>query len=300
MLSGLLVFFYLSCKLSNRIASVAAVAAPMTDTLINYICSPVRQLSVLHIQGTNDPILPVYGNEWFLPLRGPTDYWADFNGCNLIPDSTQLEDIDLDDSSTVTLFNYSGCDQENEVKLYRINGGGHTWPGGWTNPAWDLGTLNNDINASAEIWNFFKRNPHPNPWVEIPDTNFLSALINKGVDTNGDSKISYAEAEVVTELIISSSGIISLEGIQAFTHLESDEQGSDESGATGGANTVEFVQVGVGLTERFRHNGDDVGHVRAAGNFRNHTTVRAVRFNLTGWWKKILVIYRAGILRSEI
>jgi hypothetical protein len=41
--------------------------------------------------------------------------------------------------------------------LYRVNGGGHTWPG-VENPLYELiaGETNEDIHASAAIWNFFK------------------------------------------------------------------------------------------------------------------------------------------------
>jgi len=45
---------------------------------------------------------------------------------------------------------------------------------------------------------------NPNDPVDIPDPNFLAALIDKGVDTNGDSIIAYAEAETVT--LINESG----------------------------------------------------------------------------------------------
>ena len=40
----------------------------------------------------------------------------------------------------------------------------------------------------------------PNPAVIIPDNNFLSALIDQGVDTNGDGIISPEEAEVIISL----------------------------------------------------------------------------------------------------
>ena len=125
------------------------------------------------------------------------------------------------------------CDDDFEVLLYCINGGGHTWPGGWIDPSWThLGVLNKDIYASAEIWNFFQRNPHPNPWVNIPDTAFLYALIDEGVDTDGDGQISYAEAEAVKSLILNNSvlwgacygplkNITSLKGIEAFINLDS-------------------------------------------------------------------------------
>ncbi len=68
--------------------------------------------------------------------------------------------------------------------------------------------------------------------VEIPDTAFLLALIDEGVDTNGDSLISYEEAEAVRSLDISgewvyqddslynTSEIRSLQGLEAFIHLD--------------------------------------------------------------------------------
>jgi len=84
--------------------------------------------------------------------------------------------------------------------------------------------------------------PNPDDIVDIPDIEFLYALINEGVDTNGDSLISYGEAEAVDTLICgfgtSSCGdigapcdnvgginptygdIISLEGINAFKNLQ--------------------------------------------------------------------------------
>lgn len=65
--------------------------------------------------------------------------------------------------------------------------------------------------------------------VEIPDTAFLYALIDNGVDVNEDSLISHAEAEAVTYLdVVGLVGrppmvkgeIKSLTGIEAFINLE--------------------------------------------------------------------------------
>lgn len=102
--SGGVLSCFLAFNLSEIIASVASVASIITDTLVNYICSPVRQISVLHIYGTEDPSIPANGwTEWgIFPLMGETDYWSNVNGCNAIPDSSQLEDVDQNDNSTVT------------------------------------------------------------------------------------------------------------------------------------------------------------------------------------------------------
>ena len=65
-----------------------------------------------------------------------------------------------------------------------------------------------------------KEDPEPDPWVEIPDVNFLNALIERGVDSNFDSIISPEEAEVVTYLNVSLCDISDLSGIQKFINLE--------------------------------------------------------------------------------
>jgi surface protein len=55
--------------------------------------------------------------------------------------------------------------------------------------------------------------------VNIPDENFLNALINLGIDTDVSGDISYQEAAVVNDLQMASQGITDLTGIEAFTAL---------------------------------------------------------------------------------
>ena len=59
-----------------------------------------------------------------------------------------------------------------------------------------------------------------NPQVTIPNNNFLNALIELGVDTNGDGIISPDEAEVITSLNVSEDSISNLTGIEAFVNLK--------------------------------------------------------------------------------
>jgi len=56
--------------------------------------------------------------------------------------------------------------------------------------------------------------------VNIPDTAFLHALIEYGVDINGDGLISYTEAEAVNGLDVSENSITNMTGIEAFVNLE--------------------------------------------------------------------------------
>lgn len=60
----------------------------------------------------------------------------------------------------------------------------------------------------------------PYPHVKISDNNFLYALIESGVDTNRDGKISHAEAEAITILNVNEKGISDLTGIKAFVNLD--------------------------------------------------------------------------------
>lgn len=55
--------------------------------------------------------------------------------------------------------------------------------------------------------------------IKIHDNNFLDALKEKGVDTDGNGKISSDEAEAITVLDVSEYNISDLTGIEAFVNL---------------------------------------------------------------------------------
>ena len=56
--------------------------------------------------------------------------------------------------------------------------------------------------------------------VNIPDDAFLTALIELGVDTDGDGQISASEAEVVTSINVMGKNISDMTGIEAFYNLD--------------------------------------------------------------------------------
>jgi hypothetical protein len=57
-------------------------------------------------------------------------------------------------------------------------------------------------------------------YVNIPDNDFLNALIKQGVDKNDDDIISPSEAAEITYLDVSNCNISDLKGIEAFVNLE--------------------------------------------------------------------------------
>ena len=69
-----------------------------------------------------------------------------------------LPDRDSRDETTVTAYAYPGCSRGVRVVLYRIEGGGHTWPGGRQYLREErVGKTSRDINACDEIWAFFQQ-----------------------------------------------------------------------------------------------------------------------------------------------
>ena len=172
----------LGCILSERIAAIGMIAA---QGLIED-CMPGRPVPVLYMHGTADLLVPFEGGVGvipgfpeFIPARDRIQFWIDQNGCIGDPEVMEFEDIDTADSSTVTLERYTDCQEMSEVAFYEIEGGGHTWAGGPpVPPGFEiLGNVNLDIHASTEIWNFFSRHQHPNPFiptdVDIDDAQLL-------------------------------------------------------------------------------------------------------------------------------
>ncbi len=72
------------------------------------------------------------------------------------------------------------------------------------------------------------KDDEPNPVVTIPDSNFLSALIDLGVDANGDGIISPEEAEAIISLKVQGDSISDMTGIEAFVNLENLNCGNNQ------------------------------------------------------------------------
>jgi hypothetical protein len=77
--------------------------------------------------------------------------------------------------------------------------------------------------------------------VNIPDTNFLSALILDGVDTNVDGEIQVSEAEATIVLHVGGNNISSLEGIQYFINLEHLVCGSNDITSLDLTNNINLI-----------------------------------------------------------
>lgn len=152
MSNGGFMSFLLASQLSERIAAIASVTGSMTPETFNN-SFPSHPTPILQMHGTADGTVPYTGTSWSKSIDDVLEYWRDFNFCSTSPIITPLPDLDPNDGSTVELLVFGNGEHGVSVEHYKITGGGHTWPGS----AFGGTGTNNDINASAEIWNFFSR-----------------------------------------------------------------------------------------------------------------------------------------------
>lgn len=164
--NGGLFAFRLACEMPERIAAIASVSATMGEYISRH-SRPSLPVPVLLMVQTDDPFMPWGGGvirspgrrrERVLSVSETIDFWVKHNGCADSPRSDYLPDKDPHDGTRVRRETYSGGLGGTEVEVYIIEGGGHTWPGGWQYLREEIiGTTSRDIEASQVIWEFFRR-----------------------------------------------------------------------------------------------------------------------------------------------
>lgn len=153
--------YRLAQQLSNRIASIAVVAGQrMPDERFGF---PPRPIAVMQFSGLKDTVGPYAGGQPSFKAAFQTDLppvkdaiaaWAAFDAC-------------ADRSPAVRRVGhaietrYGPCRDDTEVILWTLEDGGHTWPGGRaiSLARVELGPVNQDVNASELMWEFFQRHP---------------------------------------------------------------------------------------------------------------------------------------------
>jgi len=177
--NGAMMTSVLACDLADRFAA----AAPVAGVTAVADCDPARPVPVVAFHGTEDPFLdydggfgpgvanlPTPDGEGTLGETPPPETdavsvpevlaaCADRNGCEAGEEPTR-ESIAED----VTLL-ASDCPEGAEVQLYRVEGGGHTWPGAeMLRGATDVvGLTTFSISANQVMWDFFAAHPLPTP-----------------------------------------------------------------------------------------------------------------------------------------
>lgn len=171
--NGALLSSALACTLSDRIASIAAVAG-LSDPPG---CDPVRPVPVLAYHGTDDAILLFNGGVGDLgaALQGGTPTippgttadldgpgtpaavraWAARNGCDATPEDTRA-------GSDVLRRSYR-CPAGADIEFLVIEGGGHSWPGSDVSRSLEqvVGRTTMEVDATSASWEFFRAHPRP-------------------------------------------------------------------------------------------------------------------------------------------
>jgi polyhydroxybutyrate depolymerase len=157
-----------ACDFADRLAAIAVVAGlragypitgpsgPIPDPAT---CTPSRPVPVITFAGTADPVNPYAGGGaayWQYGTEVALARWAELNHCRKGP---QLLPV----SEHVSKLSYSACRHNADVVLYRVTGGGHTWPGSEAFISLEpvLGPVTFEIDASELIWRFFTKHRLP-------------------------------------------------------------------------------------------------------------------------------------------
>ncbi len=162
--NGGLMSFRLGCSLPDKIRAIAPVTAQI-PAAIEPLCRSESTVSLAVFNGTEDPLVPYSGGQitvlWkqrgeVLSTDETIRIWRKKNRCTSDAMMTQLPDIAAD-GTRVTKIEYSRCENESKVVLYRIEGGGHTWPDGRQYLSKRrIGRTTRDINGCDAIWEFFR------------------------------------------------------------------------------------------------------------------------------------------------
>lgn len=149
---------------NSKFAAIGTLGGTMQQSFYDS-GNPSRAIPMVYVFGTDDPLVPYNGGyvsdnpnfEYVVGVEDAVEFWRINNNAQTTVQLVNLPDINTNDNSTVTVFEYTDGDcNGSKVKFYKINGGGHTWPGVVV-PNATLGETNLDINASQELWDFFQQ-----------------------------------------------------------------------------------------------------------------------------------------------
>jgi polyhydroxybutyrate depolymerase len=166
--NGAMMSTRLACELSEKIAAAAPVAGSIPQVLMG-ACHSKFPVSMLFINGDEDPLVPFKGGQVrafgqdrgeIIPVEEAARFWAQRDGCPPKPKEELLPNQAPEDGTTVKKISYAPGPSGDEVILYVIQGGGHTWPKGWKYAGeWLVGRVSHQLEACDVIWEFFKNHP---------------------------------------------------------------------------------------------------------------------------------------------
>lgn len=146
--------YKLALTMPQQFRAVAAIVANMPDSAYCDCTEKRIPISVLIINGTEDPINPYNGGEMFVnnasfgvvrSTESSFRYWSQLAGYMSNPVEKQLPDTDTADHRIIRSYDYS-ANGKPEVNLLKVIGGRHDYP--------------HDIDVYEYVGQFFLRQLH--------------------------------------------------------------------------------------------------------------------------------------------
>ncbi len=163
--------FALAYKLNEKILGVAPVCANISEAIKKEFKLD-KPVSLLLINGTDDPLVKYDGGSVGFKEGGrgksiSTDetirMWKNFLNCNGEVFENKMPNKNILDGCKAIRTDYLCTSGNSVISLIKIDGGGHTWPGGKQYlPKAIIGKVCKDFDAEEIIWEFFKNIPSRN------------------------------------------------------------------------------------------------------------------------------------------
>lgn len=158
--------FKLALEAPDWITAIAPISANLpVDSNLDCLKKGVF-VPILLINGTADRVNPyngglvsILGNDsrgTVLSTDETMAYWLALGNCEQNPIIKRKNKLSKSDKSYVEESIWK-CDSIPQAVLFKVEGGGHTIPHTKSKMPKILGVTNHDINASVEIWHFFKQ-----------------------------------------------------------------------------------------------------------------------------------------------
>lgn len=151
----------LACLAPDLYAGFAVVGAGFQINFVD-LCREATPVPMLFIHGTDDVSIPWAGMETneirtLLSFPDTVGMWVDINDCDVDPVQAIFPQSGRSPETQVRRFVYRDCDDESDLLVYAIVGGGHNLPGVPGRIVERIaGRVNMDIHAGEVIWDFFE------------------------------------------------------------------------------------------------------------------------------------------------
>ncbi|HSI39101.1 MAG TPA: PHB depolymerase family esterase [Xanthobacteraceae bacterium] len=162
--NGAFLTAYIACRYADRFAAYATLMMTAPKSYADS-CKPSRPIPILIMNGTYDPIVPMFGRPTpgaeLMSANESAQFFARLNRCGT-PQTSEVR--------TARIMRWDNCAEGSAVAFYEVEGG-HQPPASSTGPmdalaSVVLGPRRGGLDAPEEIWAFFQR--FSQAWPPLP------------------------------------------------------------------------------------------------------------------------------------